>query len=91
MADSDSDNNDDVEALSVWHRVDERTKRMDDRLGRIDEKIYRMEDQIIDHDRRMDTVEQRVNRNTTILSAVTFGLASVLTFIIDKLGGVLKI
>lgn len=82
--------NDDDE-MAVWHRIDERTEQMDERLGRIDVRMYRIEDNIEEQDKRIDMIDQRSSRNRTIINAITFGLGSTITVLIGKLGGLLNL
>ena len=66
------------DAEEVLYRVDERTKRMDDRL-----------DEVIDNTQEnaseIDDIKGDVRRNSTILNGITVGGVALVTWVADKL------
>lgn len=82
--------NDENSERAVWHRIDERTEQMNDRLERVDTRMYRIEDNIEEQDKRIDLIDQRSSQNRTILNAITFGVGSSVAVILTKLGGLLN-
>ena len=71
------------EEREILYRLDERTARMDERVERIDNRV-------VAQDNEIDTLRGRVNRNTTVLNALTFGLGTIITTVVAKLQGVIK-
>jgi len=63
--------------LAILHRVDERTQRIDERL---DEVAKGVEDNT--HD--IDSLQDRVKRNSTMLNGISVGGAAILTWVVDK-------
>jgi hypothetical protein len=70
------------EEREILYRLDERTERMDKRQERIHGRVVSNTDQLAKHD-------DKIQRNTTIINAVTFGLGSVVTALVAKLQGLL--
>jgi hypothetical protein len=79
----------DDELREILIRVDERTESIDARLQRIEDDVDYIErdltDKIADVNLRVDEVDNRVRRNTVILSGMTLGLSTILGAIITKL------
>ena len=68
---------DDRERDEILWRLDERTERMDARVGR-------MADRQAAQDEAINDLDDRVQRNTTILAGITFGLSSFIVAIMSK-------
>jgi|AntRauTorcE11898_2_1112593.scaffolds.fasta_scaffold12201_2 hypothetical protein len=79
---------DDSERDEILYRLDERTERIDGRLERVDERVHEQDEVIKDvHAKVGDdllSLDQRVTRNTTILSAITLGLSTFVAAIVTK-------
>lgn len=71
------------EESAILNRLDERTERMDRRIERIDGRVIKQDKILNEHD-------NRIQRNTTILHAITFGLGSFVSAFFAKLGGFIK-
>lgn len=80
----------DEDEMAVWHRIDERTEQIDDRLGRMGGRMGAIENNIKKQDERIDEIDKRSSRNKTILSAITFGVSSFVAAVLSKLGGLLN-
>ncbi|WP_330630672.1 hypothetical protein [Halocatena halophila] len=78
---------DEEDEMAVWHRIDERTEQIDDRLGRMGGRMVTIEDNIDKQDKRIDEIDKRSSRNQTILNAITFGISTTIAAILSKLGG----
>lgn len=72
------------EEKAILHRLDERTERMDERIERMDRRVQEQDAILSEHD-------DRIQRNTTILNAITFGLGAAITSVMAKFGGFIKI
>lgn len=71
------------EQTAILYRLDERTERMDSRIERIDGRVEGQQEMLNNHD-------DRIQRNTTILNAITFGAGTFVTGVIAKLNGLIK-
>ena len=69
--------------LEILYRLDERTERIDARIERMDGRLILSQQVLDNHD-------DRIQRNTTILNALTFGLGAAITTILGRLGGIIK-
>lgn len=76
------------------YRVDERTKRMDSRIERMEIRMGENHSSIYTDFEEIHTqvedIDNRVRRNSTILSGVTVGSATILTALMTKLAAVFK-
>jgi hypothetical protein len=77
------------EYLEVLYRVDERTERIDERVGRLASSFHALETdvdrQISEFERDLDKLDERVQRNSTIINIMTFGIGSLLTAVLTWL------
>lgn len=71
------------EERAILYRLDERTERMDARIERMALKMKA-------HDEILDYHDDRIQRNTTILNAITFGIGSLVTALMAKIQGLIK-
>lgn len=70
-------------ASGFFHRLDERTERMDNRLERIDDRLQEQDAVLRNHD-------DRIQRTESILQVITFGVGSVLASVFAKVGGLIR-
>ena len=82
-APSDFDRLHNDERMAILYRLDERTERIDGRIERIDSRVDGQQKMLDNHD-------NRIQRNTTILNAITFGAGSLITGVLAKLGGFIR-
>jgi hypothetical protein len=79
----------DDEYKEILYRLDERTERIDGRIQRLEHKMEVQDAQvradIAAIDAEVDALRDRVERNTTILTAVTFGLGTTLSAVLLKI------
>ena len=68
------------ENKAILYRLDERTERIDNRMERVDGRVEQQQELLDQHD-------DRIQRNTTILNAITFGIGSFVTAVMAKLNG----
>mgnify|MGYP006270040263 FL=1 len=71
------------EESAILHKLDERTERMDRRIERIDGRVIQQDETLAEHD-------NRIQRNTTTLHAITFGAGSFISAVLAKAGGLIK-
>ncbi|OYR54897.1 hypothetical protein [Halorubrum halodurans] len=72
------------EESAILHRLDERTERIDSRIERMDGRVQEQDVRLSEHD-------DRIQRNTTIINAITFGFGSFVAAVMAKLGGFIRI
>lgn len=72
----------DDEEKEILYRLDERTERMDGRMDWMQREIGANSDLLDEHD-------NRIQRNTTFLNAITFSAGSLFTALIAKLQGLI--
>lgn len=76
------------ELREILIRVDERTERIDQRIQRIEADAQYLErnteKQVSEIHAELSSLDNRVRRNTMILSAITFGFSTVIGVIATK-------
>ena len=84
-----SDEIQDESAKKILYRLDERTERIDDEIERMNDRTTRLEGRVSAVETRTDENGEQIQRNSTILNAITLGLGSVLTAAIAKIQGLI--
>jgi methyl-accepting chemotaxis protein len=69
-----------TDTKEVIYRVDERVKRIDNRMDEVIDATENNSDDI-------DALETKVKRNTTAINGMTAGGVAVIAWIMDKLAG----
>lgn len=70
---------------------DEILWRLDERTARIDDRIDRIHDAVDANDEALTEIDSRVQRNSIVLGAITFGLSSAIATLMTKLHAVIAI
>jgi archaellum component FlaC len=85
----------DDEFREILIRVDERTERIDNRLQSLEEDVEFVErhtaKELAGFREEISEIDHRVRRNTLILSAITFGLSTLVGAVATKISTVLQI
>lgn len=68
---------DDLEQRELLYRIDEQTKHTSDKLDDLGKRIEKNEENI-------DTLQGKVQRNTTVLGAMGSGVTAALIWFADK-------
>jgi len=74
---------DDRERDEILWRLDERTERIDGRIERINSRVTKQ-------DEALEDLDDRVTRNTTILTGITFGVSTLIMALAGKITALLE-
>jgi aminoglycoside phosphotransferase len=91
MSNSPPDEDDTVlteEELVMLHRIDERTRKIDQRVDSVLKRTKKNRSRIEAINDDLDTVDRRSRHNKNVITAVTGGISLLATYLIEKVAGV---